>query len=800
MAKKNKSNNRQNFHQPKSAQQPTMHKPELQQPALVNYSNVKDSVSESDFISKRNKSVEQIEAEILKVEQEKVNAENAAESARKRLAELEGKNEELRTKNNKIQADLNRVNKDVEDAQKKLEAVEKEAKLILDNAEREKFEILAKAADEARDAWKRQADSISSQIKEIADREELLHRAKVQFQNDKRDFDMQREDFIGMQGWIELQKEKYSKASPLKIEELTNELIEANEKYECLVQKYTEQTRKYGEMQVVLDSIKAEIQNSNDGIKSITINGMITALKELTEKYDSLARLHIRYQNDESLRPLEKKAEEYDSLQIELEAIKRDRDRLKEKVEATKLSQKELEMIRCEVDATNALNDHLLKELQSHKTALESRTGDTCPALTKVDVETENPDFVADINTRKKRNPLTTLSDIVSHIKHYAGSRKKDEQLFYTDDDIRAFLAGMAVSRLIILQGMSGTGKSSLPRIFSEAISGFNHLIPVESSWRDRNELLGYYNDFNKKFNAKSFTIELYRSGKERCVDIPTFIVLDEMNIARIEYYFSDFLAILQEPDSKNWLIELVSSDMRTLPMELPEEVKNKISRDSYSIYQIWERIEKSRKGELSSEITDDDKTRLFDYLERLGGLTGAKDLVDGRKVRVTDNIWFVGTANKDESTFEISDKVYDRAQVISLNKKDDEEKNVGTYGNRNKMYVSTASLIRMFEEAKKNSVKADVKARLEKIDKLLMKKFDVSFGYRIENQTIDFAAVFVEAGGKLDDALDYQISTKILRKVIMSDKVEALQELQDLTEKYTKTNELISKRIEDVK
>ena len=107
----------------------------------------------------------------------------------------------------------------------------------------------------------------------------------------------------------------------------------------------------------------------------------------------------------------------------------------------------------------------------------------------------------------------------------------------------------MAVSRLIILQGMSGTGKSSLPRIFSEAISGFNRLIPVESSWRDRNELLGYYNDFNKKFNAKSFTIELYRSGKERCREIPTFIVLDEMNLARIEYYFSDFLAILQEPD-----------------------------------------------------------------------------------------------------------------------------------------------------------------------------------------------------------------------------------------------------------
>ena len=131
-----------------------------------------------------------------------------------------------------------------------------------------------------------------------------------------------------------------------------------------------------------------------------------------------------------------------------------------------------------------------MQELESHKTALESRTGDTCPSLTKVDTETESDDFVADVSKRVQRTELKTLGEVVSHVKNFAGSRPVEEQLYYTDNDIRAFLAGMSVSRLIILQGMSGTGKSSLPRIFSEAISGFNRLIPVESSWRDRNELL----------------------------------------------------------------------------------------------------------------------------------------------------------------------------------------------------------------------------------------------------------------------------------------------------------------------
>jgi len=455
-------------------------------------------------------------------------------------------------------------------------------------------------------------------------------------------------------------------------------------------------------------------------------------------------------------------------------------------------------VVKQRIDASNALNEHLLQELESHKTALESRTGDTCPSLSKVDAEVEEQDFKEEVKRRTQRPPITSLVEMVSHVKNYAGSRRKEEQLFYTDNDIRAFLAGMAVSRLIILQGMSGTGKSSLPRIFIEAISGFNRLIPVESSWRDRNELLGYYNDFNKKFNAKSFSIELYRSSKDRSQMIPTFIVLDEMNLARVEYYFSDFLAILQEPDHDKWLIELVSSDMRTLPMELPDKVKQQMNKDEPTTYAIWEKIEKSRQGDLKSEISDEKKTELTAYLAKLGELTGAKDLVAGRKIRVTDNIWFIGTVNQDESTFEISDKVYDRAQVVSLNRKGKPE---GKYQSTNQKYVSVDVLESLFETAISSyKNKSEVEDRLETLDAVLMDKFDISFGNRIVTQTVDFAAVFTAAGGKLDDALDYQISTKILRKVISSDDREAFLKLLDATKGYPETQRLISKRVKDLR
>lgn len=424
--------------------------------------------------------------------------------------------------------------------------------------------------------------------------------------------------------------------------------------------------------------------------------------------------------------------------------------------------------------------------------------GEGSPSLTKVDSETESDDFKMDISKRIQKTELKSLKEVVSHVKNFAGSRPAEEQLYYTDDDIRAFLAGMSVSRLIILQGMSGTGKSSLPRIFSEAISGFNRLIPVESSWRDRNELLGYYNDFNKKFNAKSFTIELYRSSKECCQQIPTFIVLDEMNLARIEYYFSDFLAILQEPDHNKWLIELVSSDMRTLPMELPDSVKAKMQKDAPSIYSIWEKIERSRQGDLKAETSDEDKEQLTAYLDKLGQLTGAKSLIDGRKIKVTDNIWFVGTANRDESTFEISDKVYDRAQVVSLNKKGISE---GNYAPTNAKYISVEKLDALFQDAiLKNKYKDAVVERLDELDAVLMEHFDLSFGNRIVTQTINFVGVFTAAGGDMNTALDYQISTKILRKVITSDDEEALLELLEVVKDYPETTRLIEKRLKELR
>ena len=786
----------------------------------VTIEDVAASENQAEFEANKEKLLQQVLDEISSWEDTKTAAETAAKAAEGALDELEQKKQalnkerdELQALVNSLQADFNNADRVVQDAEEKAEkltgAADEYASRVRSEADdyaadirkaadEERLKTLKAAADEARKAWQTQIDDLTKQINEIAEREAALQEAQRRLKKDQRFVEAEKEELEELKEDLLARKQRYDAANPAKIAALERELEDERSKYTALQERYHELQKRLESLQVLMDTVKTEIEDPENGIRIASMNEVITALQELRDKYKRLASVYERYPDDAAIAALEDKAQKAEALERANEALELDRNRYREEAVAARNAVKELEIVKQEVEATNALNEHLLQELESHKTALESRTGDTCPSLTKVDSETETEDFKADIAKRTQRTKLKSLKDVVSHVKNYAGSRPVEEQLYYTDNDIRAFLAGMSVSRLLILQGMSGTGKSSLPRIFSEAISGFNRLIPVESSWRDRNEILGYYNDFNKKFNAKSFTIELYRSSKERCQPIPTFIVLDEMNLARIEYYFSDFLAILQEPDHEKWLIELVSSDMRTLPMELPESVKAKMKREDPTIYAIWERIERSRQGDLKAETSDEDKELLTEYLDKLGQLTGAKSLIDGRKIRVTDNIWFIGTANRDESTFEISDKVYDRAQVVSLNRKGVSE---GAYTPVNKKYISVEKLTALFQEAiNSNKYRKAVIKRLDELDTILMEKFDLSFGNRIVTQTINFVGVFTAAGGTLEDALDYQISTKILRKVITSDDEEALLELQDAVSAYPETTRLIEKRLKELR
>ena len=272
--------------------------------------------------------------------------------------------------------------------------------------------------------------------------------------------------------------------------------------------------------------------------------------------------------------------------------------------------------------------------------------------------------------------------------------------LYYTPEIVRRFVAGMAASKLLILEGISGTGKTSLPYSFSRYMDNPATIISVQPSFRDRSELLGYFNEFSKKFNETEFLRALYEANYNQT---PTLIVLDEMNLARIEYYFAEMLSVLEMPSKDEWILDLVPTAWKGDPYKM-----------------------------------------------------------DNGKIHVADSTWFIGTANNDDSTFTITDKVYDRAMPIELNERADEFEC--------EMYpacdVTAEHLEYMFQKAKEDyPISEELMEKMQKLDSYLITRFKLAFGNRIMKQLYDFIPVYVACGGTELGGMDYIIARKVLKK-----------------------------------
>lgn len=351
---------------------------------------------------------------------------------------------------------------------------------------------------------------------------------------------------------------------------------------------------------------------------------------------------------------------------------------------------------------------------------------DPCPAFTGIDrrYEAMRSELEA-VQGAAFESP--TLPEIVNFVVNYA--RDSRLHLYYTPEDIATFIAGLGTTRLTILQGMSGTGKTSLPKIFAEAVLGGCDLIEVESAWRDKNELLGYYNEFSRIYTPKKFTQALYRARlfPER----PAFIVLDEMNLSRIEYYFSDFLSLMENEPSRR-AIKLVGTPLY-----------------------------RKREG------------KRYRYL----------GLAEGTTLKIPENVWFVGTANRDESTFEISDKVYDRAHTMNFNKRAPKVRSVSEPIPQR--FVSTEVFIRLFEEAKAN-IYFDIESSpvISEVEALLA-PYNISFGNRIANQIEDFVRIYAACFGGSERAIADGVERILLSKVVAKLEFKSVDDKEELAAEF---------------
>ncbi len=375
---------------------------------------------------------------------------------------------------------------------------------------------------------------------------------------------------------------------------------------------------------------------------------------------------------------------------------------------------------------SSALNNSVI----SPSVMNERMLSNPCPAFDEID--SKIPEFEAKLDERRNHifeNP--TLQKITEFVVTYA--RDSRLHLSYSVEDIATFIAGLGASRLTILQGMSGTGKTSLPKIFSEAIFGNCEIIEVESSWRDKNELLGFYNEFSKFYTPKKFTQSLYRAVLNK--NVITFIVLDEMNLSRIEYYFSDFLSLMEN-----------------------EEDKREIKLLNIPLY-------KTNNG-ITSEYSA---------------------LTDGHTIKIPSNIWFIGTANRDESTFEISDKVYDRAHTINFNKR--ASKPIYNGQPLEQRFLNVYAFRNLLEQAKqKVNFSIENYPLIKEIEKLLA-PYNISFGNRIANQIEDFVKIYASCFPSPESVIFDAVEKIMLSKVISKLELKSIENKTALAREFEKLN-----------
>ena len=320
----------------------------------------------------------------------------------------------------------------------------------------------------------------------------------------------------------------------------------------------------------------------------------------------------------------------------------------------------------------------------------EAANGSRFFKLTQIDEEYEG-------KTPENFGNTFTLEELCDTFRNFAASRMK---LYYKVKIIRLFVAALGATRLVILQGISGTGKTSLPYAWGKFISRDATIASVQPSWRDRTELFGYFNEFTKKFNETEVLKAMYEASYN---DEMYLTILDEMNIARVEYYFAEMLSILEMPSRDEWVIDLVPNVWPNDPKHLP----------------------------------------------------------DG-KLKIPDNMWYIGTINNDDSTFMVTDKVYDRAMPIDINDKGQAFDAPPTDGIR----INSSYLESLFNKAKQeHAVSQETLDKLEDMDNYVIEHFRLAFGNRIVKHIKEFIPVYVACGGTELDGFDYILCKKVLRK-----------------------------------
>jgi len=249
----------------------------------------------------------------------------------------------------------------------------------------------------------------------------------------------------------------------------------------------------------------------------------------------------------------------------------------------------------------------------------------------------------------------------------YIHAHLVDMEYMYPRHVVENYLTLLRTKDLIILAGDSGSGKTNLVKSFAKAVGGKSIIIPVKPNWTSSEDLLGYYNPLEKKYLATPFLEALIEAQQNP--EIPYFICLDEMNLARVEYYFADFLSLLETRDDEPEISLYAESESAHVLSELKAVVDViQSTKDKYSEHGVVNFIELLKDEQLNSQLRlafgFSDKDSLIKYHSEIRRMLSAVMTMPS-SIKMPANVHIIGAINIDETTHYLSPKILDRAHII---------------------------------------------------------------------------------------------------------------------------------------
>lgn len=537
--------------------------------------------------------------ELSEREKSTFSKEKELDNLEKNLREKENKQNELQNKLDKLQQDA-KFGFQAELRKERVKFDEELNKIKLDIAEQEKVKISVQKNiyEELADYKKKEISKINDEIQkqrgDIDKEKNLINQDKVKLETRKAELEA---EAAGIQIKKDAYDKKYARLDDIaeeKLQELYREVINERDTFK---NKCNELQNEITEKQKNIVSLTSKLKNNN-GLEVSQLQDNIKTLKAEVEAFQNsensiIGKLRQYNVDSASLGTQLFKIEEYDSLMEKVESLSQENHRL------------DLEL------RTARKNDDALELEVKRANQYQSNYEDAIAELDRLK-KPSRKDRLSSFTSFNEFDAITKLEPFgsqLSELNWLRGIKEKMDasEIKISDKLLYAFHTSVKIhdwSPLVVLAGVSGTGKSELPRQYAHH-GGMNFIsVPVKPDWDSMQSLFGYYNSIENKFEPTELSRAIYYMQSAEMKNTMLLVLLDEMNLAYVELYFSDLLSKFE-----------------------------------------------TNRG------TDDTIT----YEISLGANEAPE------KMEIGKNILWVGTMNEDETTKALSDKVVDRSTLLTF-------------------------------------------------------------------------------------------------------------------------------------